>query len=353
MKPLEILEQLSNAYGPPGYEDEVRTLVVRFLSEISDEVKVDKMGNVIAIKKGKEEYPKILLAAHMDEVGFIVTHIDDDGFLRFTPLGGLLPHVLSGQQVTIISDNKKVPGYIGIKPPHLMSEEERKKPIEIDNMFIDVGAQSAEEAHKMGIHIGSVGTFSTKFKKLTSKKVLGKAFDDRAGLTAIIQTFYNLKDSDYNIVAVATVQEEVGLRGAKVAAWQTNVDYAIVLEGTTAADTPESNTHKRSTVQCKGPAITVADKSIIVPAYIVRTLTEIAEKYNIPYQFKQTISGGTDAGAIHLTKEGIPAGVISIPCRYIHSAASILCIDDLKNTIKLVEAFIKEISETPSNKNYK
>lgn len=342
---LEVLEKLSNLIAPSGYEDQVRTEVINLLNGVVNELKVDKLGNVIAYKKGSKNLPTILLAAHMDEVGFIITHIHEDGFLRFHPLGGIYPPTLYAQRVTILGRKGEIPGYIGAKPPHLLTEEEMKKGVEIGKMFIDIGAQSYDEVLEMGVHIGSVGTFATRFCKLNDNKVLGKAFDDRAGLTAMIEVIKALKETDYNIIGIGTVQEEVGLRGARVAAWQTKPDYAIILEGTTASDDPETKVHQRTATQGEGPAITIADKSIIVPSFMIRILEDAAKEENIPYQYKKTITGGTDAGVIHLTREGIPAAVISVPCRYIHSSASILCIKDLENVIALVKAFIKKVSK--------
>ena len=342
---VSLLEKLSNAFAPPGYEDEVREIVRSELENVVDEIKIDALGNIIGIKHGNDAYPAILLDAHMDEVGFIITHIEKKGFLRFHPLGGFDPKVLYAQKVVIKGDKGFVYGYIGAKAPHLQKPGEQSKAVEIENLFIDVGAASDEEVKELGIDIGSVGTFATKFIRLNDKRVMGKAFDDRAGLTALISIMKQLKDSEYNIIAIGAVQEEVGLRGARTAAWQVEADFALALEGTAAADTPGTPDHRKSTELGKGPAITIADRSIIAHPKIVKALVEVANRRNIPYQFKRVIVGGTDAGVIHLTREGIPSGVVSVPCRYIHSPAAVLDLDDLKHMIDLVIGFIEYVSE--------
>jgi len=337
---VNLLKKLSNAYGPPGYEEEVRQIIISEMKKISDEVYVDNLGNVIAEHKGKE--PKIMIAAHMDEVALLITHIDKNGFLRFHTLGGIDPRVLYSQEIMIKTEEGNIYGYIGAKPPHLLKPEELKKAPSIEQLFIDVGASSKEEVEKLGISIGSIAVFSPRFKELGNNKVMGKAFDDRAGCTALIEIMKNIKNMSCTVYAVATVQEEVGLRGARTAAWQIEPDIGIAIEGTTASDTPGTPEHLTSTKMGQGPAITIADRSVITHPKILRKLVETAKEINIPFQFKRTVTGGTDAGVIHLTKKGVPSGVVSIPCRYIHSPLSILNINDLENTIKLITAFMQK-----------
>ena len=336
---IDLLRKLSEAYGPPGYEDEVRQIMIKELEKVADEVYVDNLGNVIAVHKGNN--PKIMLAAHMDEVALLITHIDKNGFLRFHVLGGIDPRVLYSQEVVIKTENGVVHGYIGAKPPHLLKPEERKKVPDIDQLFIDIGASSKEEVEKLGVSVGSTATFVPRFKELKNNRVMGKAFDDRAGCTALIEVMRKIRNSPCTVYGVATVQEEVGLRGARTATWQVEPDIGLAIEGTTASDTPGTPEHLTSTKVGWGPAITIADKSMVTHPKILRRLIEIAKKNNIPFQFKRTVSGGTDAGSIHLTKKGIPAGVVSVPCRYIHSPLSILDLNDLENTIRLVDAFVR------------
>ncbi len=335
---IDLLRKLSEAYGPPGYEDEVRQIMIKELEKITDEVHVDNLGNVIAVHKGNN--PKIMLAAHMDEVALLITHIDKNGFLRFHVLGGIDPRVLYSQEVVIKTENEVVHGYIGAKPPHLLKPEERKKVPDIDQLFIDIGASSKEEVEKLGVSVGSTATFVPRFKELKNNRVMGKAFDDRAGCTALIEVMRKIKHSPCTVYGVATVQEEVGLRGARTATWQVEPDIGLAIEGTTSSDTPGTPEHLTSTKVGQGPAITIADKSMVTHPKILRRLIETAKENNIPFQFKRTVSGGTDAGSIHLTKKGIPTGVVSVPCRYIHSPLSILDLNDLENTIKLVDAFV-------------
>ncbi|MHA1593726.1 MAG: M42 family metallopeptidase [Candidatus Baldrarchaeia archaeon] len=335
---LSLLKELSEAYGPPGYEDEVREIMIRELEGVADEVRVDKLGNVIAVHEGSG--PKVMLSAHMDEVALLITHIDDKGFLRFFNLGGIDPRTLYGQRVMIKTDKGVVYGYIGAKPPHLLKPEERKTVPDVDQLFIDVGVSSREEVKNLGVKIGSLAVFATNLVDLGNNRVLGKAFDDRAGCTVLIEVMRLLKDSPYTVYGVATVQEEVGLRGARTAAWQIEPDVALALEGTTASDTPGTPDHLASTKVGGGPAITIADNTLIAHPKVVKLLVEVAERLGIPYQFKQTISGGTDAGAIHVSKSGVPSGVVSVPTRYIHSAASLLDLRDLENAIELVKGFV-------------
>lgn len=338
---VDLLRKLSEAYGPPGYEDEVRQIMIKEMEKAADEVYIDTLGNVIAVHKGNS--PKIMLTAHMDEIALLITHIDKNGFLRFHILGGIDPRVLYSQEVVIKTEKESIHGYIGAKPPHLLKPEEKKKTLDIEQLFIDIGASSKEEVEKLGIYVGSTATFTPRFKKLKNSRVMGKAFDDRAGCTTLIEVMKRIKDLPCTVYAVATVQEEVGLRGARTATWQIEPDMGLALEGTTASDTPETPEHLTSTKLGYGPAITIADRSIITHPKILRKLVETAKENKIPFQFKRTVSGGTDAGVIHLTKKGVPAGVVSIPCRYIHSPLSILDLNDLKNTVELVVAFIQKL----------
>lgn len=344
MMEIDLLRRLSNAFGPPGAEEEPRGIMREELEDSADEISVDKLGNIFFHKRGEEGYPRVMLAAHMDEVALLVTHIEDSGFLRFHTLGGITSHVMPGQRIIFRGRQRPIKGIIGTKPPHIMTEEERKKLFSIEELFVDVGAGSLKEAEEKGCHIGMMGVFDVEFTELGGGYVRGKAFDDRAGCAAMVKAFKALKGSPYNLVAVGTIQEEVGLRGARTAAWQAEPDYALAIEGTFASDVPSSKPHEVSAKLGGGPVITIADNSIIVHPKVLRTLIEAAEAEDIPYQFKKVPRGGTDAGAIHLTRAGIPSGVVAIPCRYIHGPASVAHIDDIENTARLVEAFIRRIS---------
>ena len=342
---IPLLEKLSNALGPSGFEDEVREIVLTELKKLTKKVNIDTIGNVIGYHEGSG--PKIGLFAHMDEVSLIITHIEKNGFLRFHTLGGIVPHALYSQRVIIITEKgKKIPGYIGIKAPHLFPLEERRKAIPIDQLFIDVGADSEEEVRDLGIREGCFAVFATKFTKLTKYRVMGKAFDDRVGLTVMLKVLERLKDEDVNLIVVGTVQEEVGLRGAHTAAWITEPDIALALECTAAADIPGTPSHKMSTQLGRGPAITVADRSIVVSPKVIRLLIEAAKKAKVPYQFKEMPVGGTDAGIIYISKKGALAGVVSCPGRYIHSPAAIIDLRDLDSMIKMITEFVKIASRT-------
>ena len=343
-KKVELLKKLSEAFGPPNNEAEVRNILRNELNHYSDTVREDNMGNVFFFKNGDPNKPTIMLTAHMDEVSFMVTYIDEEGFIRFHTLGGITAQVMPGQRILFRGKKGDVHAIIGTKPPHIMTQEERNKLVPIDDLFIDIGAENDDEVKQKGIEIGTVGVFDVRFIDLGNGYFRGKSFDDRAGCAVMVKVFQELNDRDYNIVAVGTVQEEVGLRGAKVAAWQVNPQYGLALEGTFAADVPGSKPHQMSSKLRSGPVITIADRTTLTHPKILNTLVKVAEKNQIPYQFKKIPSGGTDAGAIHLTKAGIPCGTVAVPCRYIHGPASILFEEDFTNTINLVKMFVAETS---------
>jgi endoglucanase len=339
-----LLRKLSNAYGPPGYEDEVRDLLRAELEGCADETKVDKLGNVIFWHRGKKGKPLIMLAAHTDEVGFLVRHIEDQGYLRIHAWG-VVPNLLPGQRLLFRGKKGDLKGVVGTKPPHIMSEEERKKPVVLDDLFVDIGTCTREEAERRGAYVGMTGVFDVEFTDLGDGYVRGKALDDRAGCFVMAEVFKSLKGSPLNVVAVGTVQEEVGLRGSKTAAYQVDPDYGLAIEGTFAVDMPGMAPHMVPAALRKGPVVTIADASVIAHPTVFKTIVEAAEAEKIPYQFKKIPSGGTDAGSIHLTKGGIPSGTIAVPCRYIHGPAAITSTEDIENTIRLVKAFVDRISK--------
>ncbi|TFH13122.1 M42 family peptidase [Candidatus Bathyarchaeota archaeon] len=338
-----FLEKLSNAFGPPGYEAEPRMILIEELQDIADEVKTDKLGNVFFTHRGDKKAPVIMLAAHTDEVAVLITDIDDNGFLRFHPWG-IVDNVLPGQRMQLKGKKGTLYGILGTKPPHVLSDAERKAAIPADELFIDIGADNREMAEARGAYIGMSGVFDVQFKDLGDGYLWGKAFDDRVGCYVMAEVFKWAKDKPYNIVAVGTVQEEVGLRGSKTAAWQVDPDYGLALENTFAMDMPGVPPHKQSAGLHKGPVVTIADRSVIAHPKVLGSIIEAAEAEKIPYQYKKIPSGGTDAGSIHLTKAGIPSGTIANPCRYIHGPCGITTEQDIENTVALVKAFIKRIS---------
>ena len=350
-KEIKLLATLSNAFGPPGNEQQVREILKKELEEYADEVRVDKLGNILFFHHGKEGYPNVMLAAHMDEVAFIVTFIEENGFLRFQTLGGITSNIMPGQMILLRGGKGYLKGVIGTKPPHIMTEEERKKIVPVEDLFIDIGAESLEDAKGKGVGIGTRGVFDIEFAELGGGYLRGKAFDDRAGCTVLIEVFKALKDSPYNLVAVGTIQEEVGLRGARTAAWQIDPDYGLALEGTFAADVPDTRPDRTSAKLKGGPVVTIVDRATVTHPTVLNTLIKLGREKSIPFQFKKVPMGGTDAGAIHLTRAGVPSGTVAVPCRYIHGPASVAHVDDLRNTIALVTEFVKAISlqGRPSN----
>jgi endoglucanase len=286
----------------------------------------------------------------MDEVALLVTFIEPTGFLRVHPIGGIVDRILPGQPLLFRSRNNTwMKGIVGTKPPHLMTQEERKTMIPIENLFVDVGASTPAQIAEKGIEVGTTGVFDVKFSTLGNGFLSGKAFDDRMGCTVLVEVFKALKKSKYNLTAVGTVQEEVGLRGARTAAWQLNPDYALALEGTFAADVPGTRLDRTSSKLQAGPVVTIMDRASITNPTVLRTLIDSGKVRKIPYQFKQVPMGGTDAGAIHLVKQGIPSGTVAVPCRYIHGPTAIAHIDDLKNTIQLTVEFVKNITKLPKS----
>jgi putative aminopeptidase FrvX len=340
------LKRLSGAAGVSGHEDEVRQIVIDIIADLVDEYRVDSTGNVIALKKGDGSSKlRVMVAAHMDEVGFMISHIEENGLLRFFKVGGLDDRVLPAKVVWI--GDKKVPGLIGFKPVHLTERNERNKPIKHKQLTIDVGASSKAEAEKL-VQRGDYATFATEFVELDPdgeswRSVRGKAFDDRAGCAVLIE----LLNAQYpfDLYAVFTVQEEVGLRGARVAAFAVEPDLAFALEGTGANEIPTKKDISPSTRLGQGPAITVMDRSFIADKRLVRLLIDTAEELDIPYQIKQPGIGGTDAGAIHRTKEGVPSVTVAVPCRYIHSPAAILSLDDFDHTVQLVRQSLLRLGD--------
>lgn len=334
-----LLTIFADAHGVSGYEGEVSALLSRELEPLVDEVTVDGMGNVVGVRRG--EGPAIMIAAHIDEIGFMVKYIDEQGFLRFVPLGGWFDQMVLGQRVVVHGRSGRLTGVIGSKPPHIMDDEERKKIVKIKDMFIDVGATDAEDATSLGVEIGSPVTVDCSMTSLAHDLVTGKSFDDRAGVVMILSALQRLKDKDVRatVYAVGTVQEEVGLKGARVSAFGLDLDAALVSEVTIPGDHPGVTKEQRHLALGKGPAITVVDadgRGVMVPPRIVDWLRAAADAGSLPYQLDVGSGGTTDATSIHLTKTGIPTGVISVPTRYIHSPIEVLSIADVDQAAELI-----------------
>ena len=321
----ELLKKLSETYGPSGREEQIARVIREEIKSYVDEIYSDNMGNLYAVKKGNGA--KIMVAAHMDEIGMIVTHIDDKGFLRFSNVGGLPPHVLLGQRVIFANGNK---GTIG------MEKLEEYNKLTLEKLYIDIGATSKEEVRKC-VKVGDIATYHGE-TTVVGKRVLGKAMDNRAGCAVLIKAIQELDKTNNEIYAVFTSQEEVGLRGSRISTYRISPDLGLAVDITMVGDTPEAPTMDVSLG--KGPTVKIKDASVICHPRLKEILTKIAEKSEIPYQYEVLTAGGTDAGAIHLTKEGIPAGVISVPCRYVHTPGEMVDLDDLDYAVKLLKAFL-------------
>lgn len=317
---IELIKKLTQTYGPSGSEEKVLEIIKEEVKDFCDEITYDALGNMICKNAGKGK--KIMVAAHTDEIGLMITHIEDEGFLRFTTIGGVFVEQIVGRRVVF---KNGVQGVIGVE--HL----EDKKEIKTEKLYIDIGAKNKEEAQKY-VNIGDSAAFAGEFIE-SGDRLISKAFDDRIGCYVAIEALKNLK-TENEVYFVFTVQEEVGLRGATTAAYNIHPDFAIAVDVTLTGDTPKAK--KMSVSLGKGAAIKVMDMSIIVSPYVREMMIETAKEYNIPYQLEILEFGGTDAGAIHLTKGGIPSGVISIPTRYTHSISEMVDKNDVEASINLL-----------------
>ncbi len=341
-----LLEKLSNARGVSGNEAEVREILIGAIKDRVDEYRVDTLGNLIALKKAtsgrgrKRKMQHVMLAAHMDEVGVMIVHHEANGHLRFRPVGGIDSRVLLSKVVLIGKD--KIPGVIGVKPIHLLKASERQQVMDIEAMTIDIGAKSKEEAQGL-VKLGDYATFATEFAEMGDGLLKGKALDDRTGCAALVEILK--RDYPCDLYAVFTAQEEVGARGARVAAFAIEPDFAFALESTVCDDSPKQKDGSPVTRVGDGPAITVIDNTMIADRRLVELLVETAKENRIPYQFKQAIAGGTDAGRIHLTKAGIPSVAVAVPTRYIHSPVSLLSKRDFENMIKLMSKALPQLEK--------
>lgn len=341
---LALFQRLTEALGAPGFEGPVRKIMESELQPYSDRLVGDRLGGVFGVKEASPDAPNVMVAGHMDEVAFMVTQITEKGFLRFQPLGGWWEQVLLAQRVQIVTEQGVVPGVIGSTPPHLLADEARKKPVPIQQMFIDIGADSKEEAEALGVKPGQPVLPDTPFTVLAGgKKLLAKAWDNRYGCALAIELLRELQGETLpiNVYSGATVQEEVGLRGAAVAAQLIRPDLFFALDAGPAGDTPgvkDGFGH-----QGKGVLIRIYDRSMILLPGLRDFLLDVAESENIPYQFFVS-QGGTDAGRVHLWGEGVPSAVISIPARYIHSHASIIHRDDYEAAKRLLVALVRRLT---------
>jgi putative aminopeptidase FrvX len=345
---LTMLKDLTDAKGVPGNEKETREVMKKYIEPFADEITTDNLGSLIAKKVGNADGPKIMVAGHLDEVGFMITQIDDKGFLRFQTVGGWWSQVMLAQRVTIVTSKGDITGVIGSKPPHILPAEARKKPVDIKDMFIDIGASSRDEVLEWGVKPGDMVVPYFEFTVMNNEKMLlAKAWDNRIGCAIAIDVLKNLKGQDHpNVVyGVGTVQEEVGLRGAKTSAAKIQPDIAFGVDVGIAGDTPGISEKEAMSKMGEGPQIILYDASMVSHKGLRDFVTDTADEHNIPYQFDSIAGGGTDSGSIHLTANGVPALSITIATRYIHSHAAMLHRDDYENAVKLITEVIKRLDK--------
>ncbi|MBE0517504.1 MAG: M42 family metallopeptidase [Methanophagales archaeon] len=343
----DLLKKLAEAHGVSGYEGAVREIVRAELEEHVDEIKTDKLGNLIATKRGKK--PSVMIAAHLDEIGLMVKYIEDEGFIRFSTIGGWFEQTLLNQRVRLHTDTEGggVYGIIGSKPIHAMKKEEREKVIKIEDMFIDLGARSKDEVEQLGISIGTPVTSDRDFVELENERVTCKAFDNRSGVAVMIEALKRA-NTEFEVYVVGTVQEEVGLKGARTTAYELSPDVAIATDVERAGGHPGVEKKDVAIEIGKGPVITVSDaagRGIITPPSVLKWLKETASRYKIEYQLSVTEGGTTDATAISLTKSGIPSGVIGVPTRYIHTPVELLSLKDLDKCAELAARAIERVGD--------
>lgn len=339
---VNLLKKVCEAPGVPGYESKIRNMIIKEVEPLVDEVTVDNMGNVYALKKGVSSEKKAMVAAHMDEIGFIVTHIDDNGFVRFTTLGGFDPKTLTAQRV-VIHGKEDLVGVMGTKPIHVMSPEERTKMPKTTDFYVDLG-MNKEEVEK----IVSVGNPITRDRQLIEMGncVNCKSIDNRVSVFILLETLRNLKECPYDVYGVFTVQEEVGIRGANVAAHTINPDFGFGLDTTIAFDLPGAQPHERVTSLGEGTAIKILDASTICDYRMVDFMKITADKENIKWQTEVLTAGGTDtAGVQRMGKNGAIAGAVSIPTRHLHQVIEMANKDDIQGSIDLLKACLEQLDQ--------
>lgn len=343
---LKLLKDLSMLNGIPSQEKQVRVYMKNAMEKDADDISFDNLGSIIAKKVGNPDGPKIMVAGHMDEVGFMVTKITDEGYVKFIPAGGWWSQVMLAQQLEITtSEGKRIRGVTGAKAPHILTPEERKKPVEMDDMYIDVGVKDKEAAQNLGITVGDMITPFIESVELSDPKYyLGKAWDNRVGCAAAIDTLEALKDKKHPNVfyGVGTVQEEVGLRGAGTSAYKVAPDIGIAVDTTICHDYPGGS---KETELGKGVGIMVSDSSMVGHKGLRDFVLKVADENEIPYQLTYLKRGGTDGGKIHLAKTGAPTIALALPIRYLHSHTSIMHEDDYKALTKLLELLMQKLDK--------
>lgn len=356
-----FLEGLCNCFGPSGFEKEPARMVRDYVSEYSDEMSTDNLGSLLFTKRGRSAKPIVFIPAHIDEIGFIVTSVNELGYLTFNPLGDWFHQVLLGQRVKVRTSKGVVSGVIAAKPPHLLPAEERKKVVSLDKMFIDVGASNLDEAKAMGIRVGDPvvpdSSYSTIRKKIFSEGrkrgsdvvAIGKAFDNRSGVFITAEVVRILREAKVDhpntVVGAATTLEEVGLRGARTTAYIVKPDVCLTVDCDLAGDVPGIDAKDAPTKMGLGPSITVYDPSMIPNQGLLELVLRVADRAGIPYQLSHTGGDGgeTDAGIVHMSNSGCPTIVIGVSVRHIHAHAGMMSLKDVENTTRLLVEVIKKL----------
>ncbi len=328
----KLLKQLTETFGPSGYEENVRKLVRDEIKPLADEIRVDALGNLIARKRpGKQtkDTKKIMIAAHMDEIGLMVSHVDENGFVRFSPIGGVFRRYVVGGRVRFLNGTQGVIGYDRLESLNELPT--------LDKIHIDVGAAGKKDCP---VKVGDVAAFDRSFTEM-GNRLVAKSMDDRVGVLVAIETLRALrsKPTPHDLYFVFTTQEEVGLRGAATSAYGIDPDVGIAVDVTTSADTPKAP--KMEMALGKGPCIKIQDVGMLADARVVQWMIRTAEKHKLPYQREVLLFGSTDARAIQVARAGVPAGCISIPVRYVHSPSEMVDYSDVQNSVRLLTALLR------------
>lgn len=346
----ELLKKLSEAHGVSGYENNISDIIQKELNRI-DFSRIDVMGNIIVTKHGTK--PSIMIATHMDEIGLLVKHIDDDGFIYFSTIGGWFDQTLMNQRVILHTEHEEIYGVVGSKPPHTMEADEYDKPVKMKDMFIDVGAKDKTDVDFLNIEIGTPVTIDRDFKELDNDCVTCKAFDNRVGVALMIELMRNVcYITKHMVYGVGTVQEEVGLKGARTSAYNLHPDFAIIIDTDICGGHPGIDKKDTTIVLGDGPVLTISDGEgggfMCNPA-IIKSIRKLADGKNIKYQLSVSEGGTTDGAIVHLTQSGIPTVVIGIPTRYIHSPVEVLSMGDVDEARRLCLLIIENVEQILGN----
>ncbi len=357
---MEFMEELTNCFGPSGFEEEPAKIVRNYVSRFCDKVYSDKLGSLLFEKKGTADRPAILIPGHIDEVGFIVSSINKQGFLTFNPLGGWFDQVLLGQRVVVRTNKGMVSGVIAAKPPHLLPPEERTKVVLMKKMFIDIGASNDEEAKAMGVRMGNPVIPDSRFSTLKKRVfrdgkrkgedliAMGKAFDNRIGAWTVAEVVRTLAEENIKhpntVIGAATTLEEEGLRGARTTAYVSKPDVCIALDTDIAGDIPGIEESEAAAKMGYGPSLTTFDSSMIPNQGLLELVIRTAEKTKIPYQLSQVVAD-TDAGVIHMANAGCPSVALGVPARHVHSHVGLFSMADAENCVRLVVEVIKQLDK--------